>query len=292
VHIGLETDLQRRSSLVRLLSPRRNLLAYRELAALLSQKRTLTWEMAKREVSNEHAGKHLGRFWGIFQPLALLAVYAIVYGVVFRARIGGTYALPRNYTVYLLSGLVPWFAYQLCMVKSAAVIPANANLVKQVVFEIGVLPIAIVLSAGLSLVLGIGFLGIYTFVVYGMLPWTYVLLPVLILVQFLSMSGLAFALAAVGAFVRDIRDVVQLSAIILIFLMPVLYLPGSVPAAFHFVLWLNPFTYMVYCYQDALYFGRIEHPVSWVVFGVGSVLTFSFGYRLFGRVRPLFGDVL
>jgi lipopolysaccharide transport system permease protein len=65
-----------------------------------------------------------------------------------------------------------------------------------------------------------------------------------------------------------------------------------VPAAFNPLLWLNPFTYMVYCYQDALYFGRIAHPVSWVAFGVGSLFVFALGYRLFRRVKPYFGNVL
>jgi lipopolysaccharide transport system permease protein len=281
-----------RSALARLLSPAAYGQAFLELASLLSRRRAMTWEMAKREISNEHAGKQLGRFWGVFQPLALLAVYAIVYGIVFRAKIGGTYALPRNFTIYLLAGLVPWFAFQLAMARSAAVIPSNAALVKQVVFDLNVLPIATALSACFSLLLGLGFLTVYTAIDYGTLPWTYVLLPLLVVIQFFSMCGVAFALAALGAFVRDVRDIVQLSAIVLIFLMPIVYLPNQVPAAFDPVLWLNPFTYMVYCYQDALYFGRIQHPASWIAFGVGSLLVFALGYRLFRRIRPYFGNVL
>jgi lipopolysaccharide transport system permease protein len=281
-----------RSLLVRILSPGAYIQAFGELALLLSRRRELTFEMAKREVASEHAGKHLGRFWGIFQPLALLAVYAIVYGVVFKAKIGGTYELPRNYTMYLLSGLVPWFAFQLLMVKSAAAIPSNVQLVKNVIFDLTVIPVATALYACLSLVLGLGFVVVYSFAVYGALPWTYALLPLVVVFQFFAMAGVAFALAALGAFVRDIRDIVQLSAIVLIFLMPIVYLPGQVPAAFNPILWLNPFTYMVYVYQDTLYFGRIEHIVSWFAFGFGSLIVFALGYRLFRRVRPYFGNVL
>ena len=259
---------------------------------MLSRRRGLTWEMAKRESSTEHAGKQLGQFWGIFQPLALLAVYAIVYGVVFRAKIGGTYELPRNFTIYLLAGLVPWFAFQLSMAKAASVIPANGALVKQVVFDLNVLPIATALSACLPLLLGLGFLGVYTGATYRSLPWTYVLLPLVVALQFLAMAGVAFALAALGAFAKDVRDVVQLSAIVLIFLMPIVYLPSQVPAAFDPVLWLDPFTYMVYVYQDVLYFGRVQHPGSWAAFGAGSALVFVLGYRLFRRVRPYFANVL
>ena len=113
-------------AILRLLRPRPWLQAFVELVSLASRQRSLTIAMARREIATEHAGKALGMFWGIFQPLFLLAVYAFVYGVVFRAKIGGTYELPRNFTIYLLSGLVPWFAFQLCMSKAATVIPANA----------------------------------------------------------------------------------------------------------------------------------------------------------------------
>lgn len=276
----------------RLLDPLAYLRALGELAKLFRRRRMLIYEMAKREVSSEHSGKTLGMFWGIVQPLFLLAVYALIYGVVFRAKIGGTHELPRNFTVYLLAGLVPWFAFQLAMVKGATAVAANTALVKQAVFDLDVLPIATALSACLSLSLGIGFIGFYTLADYHSIPWTYALLPAVAVVQFVGMCGVAYVLSALGVFLKDIRDIVQLSAIVLIFLMPIVYLPNQVPAAFNPLLWLNPFTYMVYVYQDVLYFGRIAHPLSWLAFFLWSSFVFTGGYRLFRRIRPFFGNVL
>jgi lipopolysaccharide transport system permease protein len=280
------------NSVRRLLDPAPYLRAFSELASLIVRRRVLTYEMAKREVSAEHSGKALGMSWGVVQPLFLLAIYALVYGIVFRAKIGGTYELPRNFTIYLLSGLVPWFAFQFAMVKGAGAITTNAALVRQVIFDLDIVPIATALAACLSLFVGIVFVGAYTAVAYNHVPWTYALLPVVFLMQFLAMCGVAFVLSALGVFLRDIRDIVQLSAIVLIFLMPIVYLPKQVPAAFSLLLWFNPFTYMVYCYQDVLYFGRINHPLSWLVFLLWSLLAYTGGYRLFRRVKPYFGNVL
>jgi len=275
-----------------LIRPTPYLQAFSELILLLSRQRGPTLEMAKRELSAEHRGKALGGFWGFFQPLFLLAVYAFIYGVVFKAKIGGTHELPRNFTIYLLSGLVPWFAFQLAMSRSSGVIVGNANLVKQVVFDLNLLPIASALAAMFSLILGLVFIGIYTLSDYHHLPLTYLALPAIALSQFFAMAGVSFVLAALGTFIRDVRDVVQLSAVVMIFLMPIVYLPNQVPAAFDPLLWLNPFTYMVYCYQDALYFGRFEHLWSWVLFPLWSLVIFASGYRLFRRVRPYFANVL
>ena len=44
-------------------------------------------------------------------------------------------------TTYLLSGLIPWLSFQESMSKGSTVIVGNANLVKQVIFPIEILPV-------------------------------------------------------------------------------------------------------------------------------------------------------
>ena len=56
--------------------------------------------------------------------------------------------------------------------------------------------------------------------------------PFVLAIQLLAMTGTAFILSAVGVFFRDIRDIVQISGMLLIFLMPIVYLPTAIPAAF------------------------------------------------------------
>lgn len=292
----IEAPLRRTAAitgLARLLDPRPYIRALGELVTLVWRQRVVTLEMAKRELTAEHSGKALGVIWGVVQPLALLAIYALIYGIVFRVRIESVVGgLPRNYTVYILAGLVPWFAFQFLMVKSASLIVGNAHLVKQVIFDVRLLPVAASLASLVSLVLGLAFLGIYTVFVYGTLPVTYLLLPVLILLQLVAMVGVGYFLAAVGVFIKDVRDVVQLSAIVLIFLLPIVYLPSQVPAAFDPILWLNPFSYMIWCFQDVLYFGSIEHRAAWVIFPAWSFFILAGGYRVFRRMRPFFANVL
>lgn len=277
---------------VRMLDPAANLRVFGSVFSLVNGNRAVMKELALREIRAEHAGKAFGTFWGIFQPLFLLGVYAFVYGVVFKAKIGGTFELPRNFTIYLMSGLVPWFAFLYTMAKSSTVIVSNSHLVKQVVFRVESLPIAVALASLLPLLLGLGFVALFTLASYAAFPLTYLLLPVAVGIQLIGMIGFAYGLASIGVFFRDVRDLIQLAAIILIFLMPIVYLPGSVPAEFNPLLWLNPFTYMVYAYQDVLYFGRIDHPFSWLAYAAWAVASFCLGQRLFKRTEPFFADVL
>jgi len=258
----------------------------------LTRHRRLIWELAKREHRDRYAGSMLGVVWAVSHPLALMLVYLFVFSVVFRVRMGGTETLPRDYTVYLMAGYLPWIAFQESMIKAASSITGNASLVKQVVFPVEVLPTKGAVAALLTQLVGTALLVGYAALTSQTAPWTYVLFPVALGLQLLAMAGISLLLSAVGAYVRDIREVTQVACLIGAYFMPMFYAPEWVPTVVRPVLYVNPFSYMVWCYQDVFYFGRIEHPAAWLVFAAGAVGTFQLGLRFFGRVKPYFGNVL
>ena len=260
--------------------------------ALLIGRRRLIWAMAKREVTDRYTGQMLGGVWAVMHPLLLMGVYLFVFGVVFQMRIGGTSELPLDYTTYLLSGLVPWLSMQEALAKAPVSVTNNAGLVKQVVFPLEVLPIKTVLASLLPQVVSMTVLITYVTVQYGAPPPTYLLLPVLLGIQIGQMFGLALFLSAIGVYLRDLKDLVQVTLLLSMYLLPVFYLPSMVPALFRPLLYLNPFSYLVWCYQDVCYFGRIEHPWAWLVATVLSVTWFLAGWLVFTRLKPMFGNAL
>jgi lipopolysaccharide transport system permease protein len=275
-----------------LLSPKSNWQAFSELLLLLTRRRQLTFEMARRELSDRYAGQFFGLFWTIGHPIVLMLVYVFIFGYVFRVKIGGTAALPLDYTAYLLSGLIPWLAFQDAMSKASAVIVSNANLVKQVIFPIEVLPVKGVLATLFTqCILLAGLVG-YVLLTQRALAWTYLLLPVLIGVQALGMIGVSYILSAIGTYFRDTKDFVQIFNVVGMYLIPTFYLPEFVPGIFRPLLYLNPFSHMIWCYQDLLYFGRFEHPWAWPVWIAFSLAVFVIGYRLFRKLSGMFGNVL
>jgi homopolymeric O-antigen transport system permease protein len=101
-----------------------------------------------------------------------------------------------------------------------------------------------------------------------------------------------FAISALGVYVRDIKELVQVFAVVGMYLVPIVYQPDMVPERVRGLLVYNPFSHLVWCYQDACYFGYFKHTVSWIVFPIGSVMSFLIGYRLFRRLQAHFGSVL
>ncbi len=270
----------------------RNVGLFNAFLGLIRNHRTLIIDLAKREVSDKYTGQVLGKFWPIVHPLMLMAIYVFIFSVVFKVKIANEYKMPLDYTAYILSGLVPWLTFQEVMAKSSTLIVANRTLVKQVVFPVEVLPLKGVLSSLLPFAVSLSVLIGYVLFSSGGLLWTYALLPVLVFFQILLMIGIAFILSAVGAYFRDLKDFIQIFSIIGLYLMPVFYLPMWVPRFFQPILYVNPFSYMTWCYQDVLYFGKFEHPWAWGIFGLGSFLVFWVGFYLFRKVKIVFGDVL
>jgi lipopolysaccharide transport system permease protein len=264
----------------------------RDVFALFVRQRRLIWEMSRREITDRYAGQMLASFWAFGHSLILIAVYVFVFKYVFKIRVAGVDNLPLDYAVYLLSGLIPWMAFAESMSKCATVVPANANLVKQVVFPIEVLPVKSVAASMLTQIIGTFFLVLYVLIRNGELPATYALLPVLWVGQFLAMVGVGFLLAAFSPYFRDIKDVVQVFTTIGMYVMPIVYLPESVPGSIRPLLYLNPFSYMCWCYQDVCCFGRLMHAWALPCFLAGALLVLGLGFAVFRRLKICFGSVL
>lgn len=270
----------------------RPLYAFRNFISIITMHSELIWDLAKRETGERYAGQMLGNVWAIIHPLMMMGIYVFLFSFVFKVKIEDLYELPLDYTAYILAGLIPWLVFQEVLIKSTTVIVANANLVKQVVFPIEVLPVKSVLSSLLSLAVSLTVLFTYVLITSGGLPWTYLLLPVVVALMVVFMLGVAFLLSGAGVYFRDIKDIVQVLAIINMYLMPIFYLPMWVPQLFKPLIYINPFSPMIWCFQDVLYFGGFEHPWAWLVFGVESLLIFIIGFSLFRRLKTVFGNVL
>jgi lipopolysaccharide transport system permease protein len=254
--------------------------------------RGLLWELTKRELRDRFVGQVFGTAWTIGHPLFLIGLYVFMFNFVFKQDIGGGEDFPRDFTSYLLAGLVPWMTIQDTMARSCAAISTKVDLVKQSVFPLEILPIRVVLASHQTMLISLASLVVYQLIKYQSFPATALLLPIVIGVQLVFASGIALALSSVAVYVRDIKDVVQLASTAGIYLVPVFYLPVWAPALFKPLLSVNPFSHLVWCYHDILYYGSIRHPTSWLVLAVLAVLLFFVGSGIFQKLRVGFGNVL
>jgi lipopolysaccharide transport system permease protein len=262
------------------------------VAGTLWRHRRLAWEFARREFHDRYAGQVLGRIWALGHPLVLMSIYVFLFAFVLKLKVGGTEELPLDYPTYLLSGLIPWLACQDAMSKSTIAISGNEALVKQVVFPIEVLPVKGILASMVNQVIASLLLVGYVVVTHGTLPWTYALLPGLWLLEIVGLAGVSLLLSAASVYLRDLKEVVQVFSTINLYIMPVFFLPDWVPDLLRPILYLNPFSYLIWCAQDLCYFGRFQHAWAWGGAIGLAVLSFYVGARFFVRLKPGFANVL
>jgi len=257
---------------------------------MLYTRRELIGQLVHRELGDRYRGQVLGRLWAFAHPLLLMFIYTLLFAYVFPARYGaGTHI--QDYAPCVLAGIVPWLAFQDVLSRSSSVLVGHANLVTQIVFPTEVLPVKTVFAGALPYLVAVVFTIFYS-AMHGSFSWMVLTIPWLIFCQLVAMLGVAFLLSVIGIFLRDIRDVVQVFCTINLFAQPILYNPHSIPKFLLAFFYINPFSYVIWCWQDALYFGKIVHPAAWIVFPLISLAVFLLGWKVFKQAQHTFGDAL
>jgi lipopolysaccharide transport system permease protein len=273
------------------LSPSRNAQALWITAKQIYNYQDLLREMIHRELTAAHARHGFGGLWVYAHPLVIVGTYLLVFGFVLGSKLNVNGDFPGDYPSYILAGLVPWLMMQAAIVRGPGALISSANLVKQVVFPIEVLPIAGAIAATIPHLPSLGLVMVYKLFVGG-LGWTIILLPVVFAMHFVLAIGLSFALAAITPFFRDLREIVTVFTSIAMYMMPTVYLPDWMPRILRPVIYLNPFSYLVWVYQDVLFFGTVRHPYAWIVTMLFALLALGLGYRTFEKLKPYYGNAL
>lgn len=249
-------------------------------------------EMVKRDILDRYSGHAFQIFWTFFQPMLTIGVQIFVFSFIFKGNVSGQENFPFPYPAYILSGLIPWYYFQEAMSRGCHSITANANIVKQVVFPVEVLPLTTTASGLIIQTIALTFFLTYLLIAFQKVSLFLFLLPVACFFQFLFLAGINFFLSSVNPYFRDVKEVVQVFLTISIYLLPIIYLPHMVPRFFSLALFFNPFSHMIWVFQDVLFFGSFTHSWSWIIFGIESVVLFSLGFRMFERLKIMFGNVL
>lgn len=264
--------------------------SYFNLSNLLRTRKDLLIEITKREMTERYVGQFLGIAWAVINPLLVITVYIFVFSYIFKPRTD-LFQSRADYIVFFLAGMIPWLSCQELMNRASMVIVHNANLVKQIVFPVEVLPIKIVLASLITQLISSIFMFSYIWLTQGFLL-SHLAFPLLLLVQFLFMMGISYILSSIGVFFKDIKDIVTFFCSLNIFLSPILYSEEGLPKLLQYVLYSNPFSYLAWSYQDLLYYGHIQHPMAVLIFCIMSLAIFSIGYHVFNNLKAGFGDCL
>ncbi|MBO3274602.1 ABC transporter permease [Pseudomonas sp. Milli4] len=247
--------------------------------------------MARRDVESRYRGALLGRVWMFLSPLLMLLVYTFVFGHVLKSRWGSDQDT-ASFALALFSGLLLNGILGDCLSRAASVVHGHANYVKKLVFPLEVLPLSLLLSSLVNALFGYLILMMLMPLLGHPLTWGVLLLPFFILPFLLCVGGLSYVIAALGAYFRDVNQIVQFFLVLTLFLSPVLYPLTALPEDVRPYLALNPLTIPVEMIRSVLFGTPMPASMQVIAYFAASCLVALLGLGMFLRVKDGFADVL
>lgn len=262
------------------------------LAGSVWRNRRLIAQMSKREVMSRYSGSVMGLAWSVINPLMMLVVYTFVFSVVFKARWGSGDESRTQFALVLFAGLIVHGLLSEVLMRAPTLIISNVNYVKKVVFPVEILPVISLAGALFHCFVSVLVLLVASVFLTGTLQWTLVFLPLVLLPLVILTLGLAWAVAAVGVFVRDIGQIIGLLMTVLLFMSPVFFPVSALPEPFRPWMMANPLTFIIEQTRQVTIWGGLPDMRGWLIYMVVAIFVAWVGFYCFQRTRKGFADVL
>lgn len=240
-------------------------------AALARERFALWLELVVYEVRKSHVGTALGFVWAVLEPLLLLGTYFFLFVIVLGVDRGER--RPVDVLVTMFAGLVPWLYFANTISRGMTLLPAHANLVKQINFPVGLLPFVVVAQVSVELLISLVLLLGIAWVAGSPAPANLLLIPAVVL--FMSfLIPMAAVASCYTVMLPDLQRLLPAALRVGIYITPVLYVPAAMMDNVRWVAYVNPISYFISPFRYAV----LQDPKVlllglWPDFGVAAAVT-------------------
>lgn len=254
----------------------------KQLGEVITYRQMLIFSV-KKDLRSRYRGSFLGFMWTFLNPLLQLLIYSIVFPHLLRVK-------EENYSMYVFIGLLPWIYFQSSLSIATTSIVSNGNLIKKIYFPRLIIPIAVSATGLINYFFGL--LITITALIFTKIYFSafILLLPLVMLVQFLFVTGICLALSAFYVYFRDLEHIVGIVTMAWFYLTPVVFNISLFPENARQYLRLNPMTQFVTAYRDLLLYKQILDVKGFAVTAIMSVLLFIFGVGIFVHLQKKFAE--
>ncbi len=252
-------------------------------------KRSIIYELVKRDLQQQYMGSYLGVVWLFLQPLLFITILYMVFTLGFRAGASGD----MPFSIYLVIGMVAWLHFAANFSANTGAISSYSFLVKKIDFRLSILPIV---KMGSSLIPHI-FLVIVAIVMawyQGYPPTIYTLQVIYYLLAMSTLLlGLGWMTSSTSIFIKDVTKIVAIFVQFGFWLTPIFWNISVVPERYRWLVELNPMYYVITGYRDSI----ISHVPFWergntIYFWLFTSICLYLGISVYRRLRPHFAEVV
>lgn len=252
----------------------------------------LLHQLVRRDVEARHKGTAGGWVWLIGQPLLMLAIYTVVFGLIFKPQWKGVDSI-WDYSLILFLGKIPYIYMMETLGRSPGLIIGHSNYAKRIQFPLELLVVmstaTALIMAGISLAIWAG----YYVVLHQALPPIAILwVPLLYLPMVVSLMGVSLFVSSLGTYFRDTSQIIQPLVFSMMFISPVFYPLSVTPEWLRKILMFNPLSVAIEGSRAVLYFGASPDWNWWGWQLFSGLILLLLGWAWFARTKGGFAEVI
>ena len=224
-----------------------------------------------------YRGSILGFFWVLLKPFFMFLILFIVFSAV-SGQVGDL--SPRQYAVYLLSGLIIYSFFSEGITWGLNSIMERADLIVKINFKREIVVISALTMALINFGINLLIIGIVALVLnvhFSLLGISYIFL--ICLTMFLGMYGIGFFTSIWMVHLRDLSHIMELVLQLMFYASAVFFPVAMIPEKYRYIVEYNPVAIYIQSVREAL----LHQDITNLNFVLGS-LVFSILLVLIGRM--------
>ena len=227
----------------------------------------------------------IGAGWHFIVPLISLAVYYVVFS---QIRTGNM----ESFWVYVAVGIFPFHYMVNNLTGGSGAIVGNSSMVKKMYFPREILVFAQSISTFIVMFIGLMVILLVTLFSRSVVSWSIVLLPLILLILFIFVTGMVFLLSSITVYIRDVQYFLSSVSMVFFFITPMYFETESLHGILNLIVWLNPFTYFVELFHVVLYDGVFPQLSLLVSACIISAIVLLVGVYVFNKLKSGFVERL
>lgn len=248
--------------------------------------RELLWAMAYRDYRVKYAHTGIGLLWALFQPLLMLLLLGLAFGMVAPVDTG---EIPRP--LFTAAGLCAWSYCSVIIAESGHSILSAQQMIRKVYFPRLIIPASKAITALIDLLTMLLVLALLMYL-YGFYPgWRLVFLPLFVLLTMFMGLTMGIWMSALMVRFRDFKFIMPVILQVGMYATPIAYPVTAIPDSLRWLFYLNPMSGIVegmrWCLLGTDGFS-LDCLWSFAVVGV----LFALGLKFFNKVEQVMADLL
>jgi len=257
----------------------------------LVERRSLLFQLVRRDFEQRFVGSVVGWVWGIIHPLVMLASWTFVFTICLHTKLD-TGEVTHNYPLYLFAGMLPWLLFSETVQRSSSSLLDQASLITKTVFPAEIVPVSIFLSSLVSHLMALGLVVAAVGIWMNRISTGLLLLPIYMVLLGMFAVGLGWILASLQVYLRDTAQVLTVILTFWFWLTPIFITEKQFPARLRFLLAGNPLAYLVRAYRELLLSASWPSLDDLGIMAAFALATFLAGGLFFRHMKRGFADVL